>query len=306
MLFFHANDLLRCSLIARFRVLSGAVSAIIRKQSIQMRDIVVLCNARLGSLLRRSITEHGGSACIVHDLESLRLSSVDDSVLVAFSTGVIVPPDVLDRVERAYNFHPGSPGFPGRDPHYWAMLEGVEEFGCVAHVMAERVDSGPIIATRSFDTSGIRSAEVLRRKTEIVMFGLFESLLTGILDGSLVPTNECWSGRKRSRKDFVTAGYTFEDRVPSELPSLEPYDLGNALYFGLHTDKNVSAAKLEFEKAAGQMHPQALLRLAREAHDDGNRTQAIFWASRAEKYGNKAASGFLKALHPIEPEKSPT
>lgn len=267
-----------------------------------MRDIVVLCNARLGSMLGRSITEHNSSAYVVNDLESLRLSPVDDAVLVAFSTGVIVPPEVLHRVERAYNFHPGSTCFPGRDPHYWALLAGAKEFGCVAHIMAETVDSGPIIATRIFETLGIRSAEVLRRKTEIVMFGLFESLLPGILDGSLVPTTECWSGRKRTRKNFITAGYRFEDQVPPELPPLEPYDLGNALYFGLHTNRNLSAAMAEFERAADQMHPQALLRLARQAYEEGNRKQAILWASRAERHGNKAAQDFLVGLHPTESE----
>ena len=56
---------------------------------------------------------------IIHatDLEDLERECRPGRVLIAFCTAVIVPAALLDRLERpAFNFHPGPPTYPGRQP----------------------------------------------------------------------------------------------------------------------------------------------------------------------------------------------
>ncbi len=66
-------------------------------------------------------------------------------------TGVIVPTQVLDQLGfGAYNFHPGPPAYPGFAPAQFALHERAAEFGATAHVMAVRVDEGPIVGVELF------------------------------------------------------------------------------------------------------------------------------------------------------------
>jgi methionyl-tRNA formyltransferase len=71
--------------------------------------------------------------------------------LVAFTSGVVVPSEVLDALGHgAYNFHPGPPDYPGWAPAHFALYDGAKTFGATAHVMAARVDSGPIVGVEPF------------------------------------------------------------------------------------------------------------------------------------------------------------
>jgi len=62
-----------------------------------------------------------------------------------------VPSHVLNALGYgAYNFHPGPPQYPGWAPAHFALYEQAAEFGATAHVMAECVDSGPIVDAALF------------------------------------------------------------------------------------------------------------------------------------------------------------
>jgi methionyl-tRNA formyltransferase len=85
------------------------------------------------------------------DFAGLDAAILRRSRLVAFSTPVIVPSDILKRLGYgAYNFHPGPPHYPGWAPAHFALYEQAAEFGATAHVMTERVDSGPIVDVALF------------------------------------------------------------------------------------------------------------------------------------------------------------
>ena len=73
------------------------------------------------------------------------------TVLAAFGTGVIVPPDLLARYDRAYNFHAAPPAYPGRDPHHWAAYDWATVYGATVHIMTERVDAGPIVGVAELE-----------------------------------------------------------------------------------------------------------------------------------------------------------
>ena len=72
--------------------------------------------------------------------------------LIAFCAGIVVPADLLsDLSGPAYNFHPGSPEFPGSCSASFAIYAGAARFAATAHEMRAAVDSGPIVATSWFD-----------------------------------------------------------------------------------------------------------------------------------------------------------
>ena len=127
-----------------------------------------------------------------------------ESLLVCFSTGVIIPAAVLERLAHAsYNFHAASPDYPGRDPHHFAVYEGVGRFGATAHKMVAKVDAGQIVGTESFHVSCGTTPEALRRKAQGAALTLFRTLMPRMMREAELPgIGIAWGHRKRRRQDF--------------------------------------------------------------------------------------------------------
>src|SRR6516164_8934957 len=107
----------------------------------------------LAALLREHNPALAFRGAVTRDeLLAIAPEELRDARLVAFTSGVVVPSDVLDALGHgAYNFHPGPPDYPGWAPAHFALYEGAETFGATAHVMAARVDSGPIVGIEPFE-----------------------------------------------------------------------------------------------------------------------------------------------------------
>jgi methionyl-tRNA formyltransferase len=95
------------------------------------------------------------------ELEDVHHSVLARARLIGFVTPVIVPARILKNLGHGgYNFHPGSPHYPGWVPSHFAVYERAGYFGATAHMMIERVDAGPIVGVELF---GIPSGtDVLR------------------------------------------------------------------------------------------------------------------------------------------------
>ena len=93
------------------------------------------------------------NATSVSDLETLLDAfSTSKDLLLSFGTSVIVPSGILRTPGLlAINVHAASPGYPGRDPHHFAIYDGVTRYGATMHYMTEAVDAGAIIDTEYFD-----------------------------------------------------------------------------------------------------------------------------------------------------------
>ncbi len=126
--------------------------------------------------------------------------------LIAFCTGVVVPPDVLAALPGpAYNFHPGPPTYPGSRAAGFALYEGATRFGATLHVMERRVDEGAIIDVAWFDLP----ADVKLRHDELEVMayqrciGLFQKYAVHLAadDAPLPHCAETWSGIKRTKAD---------------------------------------------------------------------------------------------------------
>jgi methionyl-tRNA formyltransferase len=126
--------------------------------------------------------------------------------LVAFATAVVVPPQALNQLGYgAYNFHPGSPNFPGLAPSQFAIYHQATEFGATAHVMTERVDAGPIIGIEQFfipvNITVCGLEELAYAHLARLFWRLARVLATQVEPLSELPVR--WSGRKTSRRRYA-------------------------------------------------------------------------------------------------------
>jgi methionyl-tRNA formyltransferase len=113
--------------------------------------IILLTSAAVQPVFRSVLSAHNPDLTIIPaetlaELNALEPDRLARARLIAFVTGIIVPAKVLDGLGYgAYNFHPGPPAYPGWAPAHFALYERATEFGATAHVMAARVDEGPIV-----------------------------------------------------------------------------------------------------------------------------------------------------------------
>ncbi|TAL02067.1 MAG: hypothetical protein EPO08_08040 [Rhodospirillaceae bacterium] len=125
--------------------------------------------------------------------------------LVSFAAKVIVPAAVLGRFAGpAYNFHPGSPEYPGLFPSVHALYDGQSEFAVTLHEMAPQVDSGPIIAAERFPIPSGANRLVLDQLTLKMMVAAFERWAPSLaaVATPLPRSGESWRGPRRTRADF--------------------------------------------------------------------------------------------------------
>lgn len=125
--------------------------------------------------------------------------------LIAFSTNVIVPAEILVHFHyNCINFHPGPPDYPGYRPTGFALYQGARRFGVTAHYMVDRVDEGPIVATETFDIAP--DAELLDVVGEAYgqLARLFVKLAPRLIETArpLPRAGVSWSGRKSTRASY--------------------------------------------------------------------------------------------------------
>jgi methionyl-tRNA formyltransferase len=177
----------------------------------EMFDTIILLTgpieqAALGTVLhrhRRALSIH--PAANSADIAALGDALLGRSRLIAFSTPVIVPPRVLDGLGYgAYNFHPGSPQYPGWAPSHFALYEQAESFGATVHAMLERVDSGPIVDVALFpvpEDINVAGLESLAYTHLAKLFWKLASTLA-IQPGPLPALPVHWSGKTNSRRTY--------------------------------------------------------------------------------------------------------
>jgi methionyl-tRNA formyltransferase len=122
-----------------------------------MFDTIILLTGPIeGEALPGALLGHNPSLTILTIQRAEDLAAVESDVLrrsrlIGFVTSVIVPKSILDQLGYgAVNFHPGPPNYPGWAPAHFALYDQADEFGATVHLMAEKVDAGPIIDLVTF------------------------------------------------------------------------------------------------------------------------------------------------------------
>jgi methionyl-tRNA formyltransferase len=144
-------------------------------------------------------------ALTLDDLAIIEPHVLRDARLVAFTTGVIVPRTFLQALgHSAYNFHPGPPQYPGWAPAHFALYDGVGTFGATMHVMAPRVDSGPITGVESFPIPESASVRDLEQIAYIRLGYLFwrKARELACNSGPLPRLPIAWSGTKSTKQMY--------------------------------------------------------------------------------------------------------
>jgi len=139
------------------------------------------------------------------ELEALTPAVLARARLIGFVTPVIVPKRILDTLGYgAYNFHPGPPHYPGWLPSHFAIYDGATDFGVTAHVMHERVDSGPIVGVVRFEVPPNSTVEGLERMALTALARLFWNF-SGLLaqPEPLIALDVAWSGRRTTRRKYA-------------------------------------------------------------------------------------------------------
>ena len=155
----------------------------------------------------------------IEQLLALSLALLARARLVAFSTPVVVPVSVLDRLGfGAYNFHPGSPDYPGWHPVSFALYDRATVFGATTHVMVEKVDAGAIVDIELFEVEPNTTAEHLSEAAYAAAVRMFWRLAEPLATRpEPLPTLALrWSGHKTTRRTFAA-----QCAIPLDIPAEE-------------------------------------------------------------------------------------
>jgi len=176
-----------------------------------MFDTIVLLTGPVEQVALASVLRGHRPQLTIHPVAtSEQLTAIDANLLrrarlIAFSSAVIVPPDMLSALGfGAYNFHPGPPEYPGWAPAHFALYDGATEFGATVHAMAERVDSGPIVDVARFPTSPDISVATLEGLAYAHLARMYWRLGQRLAtEAELLPvTPLSWGSRKNSRHAY--------------------------------------------------------------------------------------------------------
>ena len=177
-----------------------------------MFDTIFLLTSQLErSIFASVLSAHNPRLTIIPvetltDLNALAPDILAHARLIAHATGVIVPARVLDRLGYgAYNFHPGPPSYPGWAPAHFALYARATQFGATAHVMADRVDEGPIVGVEMFSIPPGASVASLEGMAYARISYLFWTLAKRLATDSapLPQLTVRWSGTKTTRRDYA-------------------------------------------------------------------------------------------------------
>jgi methionyl-tRNA formyltransferase len=140
------------------------------------------------------------------DLDAIEPEILGCARLVAFTTGVIVPPRILNALGYgAYNFHPGPADYPGWAPAHFALYEGAKQFGATAHVMEPRVDCGAIVGEECFEIPNGIEVRGLEQMAFVRLAYLFWRMSRDIAcSGAPLPVLPiAWSGVKSTKRMYA-------------------------------------------------------------------------------------------------------
>ena len=172
--------------------------------------LIVLTEAEFAPSLLSMLTNARPKAKIacaesLEDVQGHCRAKLNGLRLIAFCTDIIVPTSVLELCDAgAYNFHPGSPEYPGLFPSCFAIYEGAISFGATAHRMTQDIDAGEIVGTEIFEIPQDIDRFTLDSKSFEAIARLFSRLADQLADigTPLPPSGEEWTGRARGKKDF--------------------------------------------------------------------------------------------------------
>jgi methionyl-tRNA formyltransferase len=139
---------------------------------------------------------------------------VDDwegEFIFCFRSMFVLPKKLLIKAMiGAVNFHPAPVEYPGSGCLNFALYENASQYGVTAHVMNEKIDSGPILECRRFPLLKTDTVSTLLKKTHLELLDLFLDVASDLVRGGSSAlakkasdsSGERWRGEATKIKDL--------------------------------------------------------------------------------------------------------
>ena len=127
-------------------------------------------------------------------------------VIISFLNPYIVQSDLLEQVRgRAFNIHPATPEYPGRDPQHFAFYNGTSVTGATLHRMEPSPDSGEILDVLELVADRTKGVTNFIRRSEHASLVVLMRNLPKLIDDSITPVvDKQWCSKSRTtRRDFL-------------------------------------------------------------------------------------------------------
>jgi methionyl-tRNA formyltransferase len=163
------------------------------------------------SFLTETLRAASADIDIRHVSDPTGLAKIETAILpharlVTFSVESAIPPGVLSALGHgAYNFHPGSPAYPGWMPAAFAIYDGAKEFGATAHSISGQDGNGGIVGVDTFAVPEGASRADLARAAYLAMLGLVQRLAKALvtIPAPLPTLPMVWGSRRGTRALFA-------------------------------------------------------------------------------------------------------
>lgn len=103
---------------------------------------------------------------------------------------------------KSINFHPGTNQFPGFGCYNFAILNNAKFYGCTAHLINKKFDSGRIIKSTKFKISNNIKLKNLIKKTHQKLFVLFKEVMSMLIKNDINFSNKKWHRIAYKKSDF--------------------------------------------------------------------------------------------------------
>ncbi|MBF0594718.1 MAG: hypothetical protein HQL22_07105 [Candidatus Omnitrophica bacterium] len=125
-------------------------------------------------------------------------------ILLSFLSPWIIPAAVLQPPALlAVNFHPGPPEYPGTGCYNFALYDGVERYGVVAHLMLPKVDTGTIVGCRYFPVTPQETVVSLKNRSMEQLLALFKETASLLASGKPLPAiRDQWKRVPYTRREL--------------------------------------------------------------------------------------------------------
>ena len=179
-----------------------------------------------------------------------QVKSLQAQWLVLLSYGKILPPVFLSMFPgRALNFHASLlPRWRGSAPIQRAIMAGDQELGMSLQVMTSRLDTGPLIGSRSFKVGRERDTAFAFKKMDFLVQDLLTDLLQ-YMKGQLTPIPQ-----EETKVTYAHKIDKKESRIIWDMPALKIFNKIRALVMGpqaytLYKGKRIKIYKVRWDKA---------------------------------------------------------
>lgn len=133
-----------------------------------------------------------------------KIAKIKPDILISFISDKIISPYILKQTKLYnINFHPGPPEYPGFGCYNFALYEQSNTYGCTAHIMEKKVDTGKILNVRRFKLTKKINLTDLIKKTHIESQKQYKHIIKKLsLNKNLDLHNEHWSRKPFKKKNL--------------------------------------------------------------------------------------------------------